>query len=152
MYGINSRLGREEFSKINAACVCYLKIVSKAVMYSGDSYEQMGWAVFMAGGSLANIPAMGDAGLVAAASAMKPVDGPSKEQYTLANAGNGYIVYSNGSDVQVDLTNVAGSFKVKWFDAGNGQVIGKEQKIKGGKVVTLKNAKQGSVVAWLKKA
>jgi hypothetical protein len=127
------------------------KFAGKAVIYSGDSYENMGWAVFMAGGSLANIPAMGDAGFVAAASAMKPVDGPSKEQYTLANAGNGYIVYSNGSDVQVDLTNASGSFKVKWFNAGNGQAIGKEEKIKGGKLVTLKNPKQGSVVAWIRK-
>jgi hypothetical protein len=128
------------------------KFAGKAVIYSGDSYENMGWAVFMAGGSLANIPAMGDAGFVTAASAMKPVDGPSKEQYTLANAGNGYIVYSNGSDVQVDLTKVSGSFKVKWFNAGNGQVVAKEQKVKGGKLITLKNPKQGSVVAWIRKA
>jgi hypothetical protein len=105
----------------------------------------------MAGGSLANIPAIADAGFVTAASTMKPVDGPSKEQYTLANAGNGYIVYSNGSDVQVDLTNAPGNFKVKWFDGGKGQVIGKEEKVKGGKIITLKSAQPGTVVAWIKK-
>ncbi|OQP59816.1 DUF6298 domain-containing protein [Niastella populi] len=127
------------------------RFAGKAVMYSGDNYDNFGWAVFMAGGSLANIPVMGDAAFVSAAAGMKPVDGPSKEQYTLANAGNGYIVYGNG-DLQLDLTGAAGSFKVKWFDAGNGQVIGKEEKIKGGKVVTLKNTKGGSVVAWIRKA
>jgi hypothetical protein len=127
------------------------KFAGKAVMYSGDSYDNLGWAVFMAGGSLANIPAMADAGFVAAASGMKPVDGPSKEQYTLANAGNSYIIYSNGSDVQVDLTNAPGSFKVKWFDAGKGQVIGKEQRVKGGKVVALKCPQSGSVVVWIRR-
>ena len=121
------------------------------MIYSGDSYDHMGWAVFMAGGSLANIPAMADAGFVTAASGMKPVDGPSKEQYTLANAGNGYIVYSNGSDVQVDLTNSPAGFKVKWFDADKGEIIGKEEKVKGGKVVTLKSPKSGSIVAWIRK-
>jgi len=128
------------------------KYAGKAVMYSGDSYDNMGWAVFMAGGSLANIPAMADAGFVTAASAMKPVDGTSKEQYTLANAGNGYIIYSNGSDVQVDLTNAPAGFKVKWFDAGKGEIIGKEEKVKGGKVVTLKSPRQGPVVVWIRKA
>jgi hypothetical protein len=41
---------------------------------------------------------------------------------------------------------------VKWFDINNGQVIGKEEKIKGGKVVALKSGKQGNVVAWVRKA
>jgi hypothetical protein len=72
-------------------------------------------------------------------------------QYTLANAGNGYIVYGNG-DLQVDLTNAAGTFKVKWFNTANGEQIGKEEKIKSGKVVSLKNAKGGNVVAWVRKA
>jgi hypothetical protein len=125
------------------------KFAGKAVIYSGDSYDNYGWAVFMAGGSLASIPVMADAGFAAAASAMKPVDGVNKEQYTLANAGNGYIVYGHG-DLQLDLTNVPGNFKVKWFNAGNGQVIGKEEKIKGGKLITLKG-REGNVVAWIRK-
>ncbi|OQP66408.1 pectate lyase [Niastella vici] len=126
------------------------KFTGKAVIYSGDSYDNLGWAVFMAGGSLANIPVMADAAFVTAAATMKPVDG-FKDQYTLANAGNGYIVYGKG-DVQVDLTNVPASFKVKWFDAATGQLIGKEEKVKGGKPVTLKSGKEGTVVAWIRKA
>ena len=127
------------------------KFPGKAIMYSGDSYDQFGWAVFMAGGSLAGIPAISDAAFASAAGNMKPVDGPSKEQYTLANAGNGYIVYGNG-DLQVDLTNITGTCKVKWFNTGNGQQTGKVEKIKGGKIVSLKNANGGNVVAWIRKA
>jgi hypothetical protein len=113
----------------------------------------MGWAVFMAGGSLASIPLMADAEFTKAAAAMKPLDGTFKEQYTLANAGNGYIVYGNGNnDLQLDLTNVSGTFRVKWFDINNGQMIGKEEKIKGGKVVALKSVKQGNAVVWIRKA
>ncbi len=32
------------------------KFAGKAVIYSGDSYDNLGWAVFMAGGSLAKHP------------------------------------------------------------------------------------------------
>jgi hypothetical protein len=127
------------------------KFAGKAVMYSGDSYDDLGWAVFMAGGSLANIPVLADAGFVTAAAAMKPLDGAFKEQYTLANTGNGYIIYGNGNNLQLDLTNAPGTFRVKWFDAANGQVIGKEEKVKGGKVVALKSVKEGNVVAWVRK-
>jgi hypothetical protein len=129
------------------------KFPGKAIMYSGDSYENFGWASFMAGGSLANIPVMADGAFITAAAAMRPVDSSSsKGQYTLADAGKGYIIYSNHSDnIQIDLTNAAGTFKVKWFDAGNGSALGKEEKIKGGKTVTLKNAKQGSVVVWIRR-
>ncbi|WP_205510080.1 DUF6298 domain-containing protein [Longitalea arenae] len=126
------------------------KYSSKAVIYSGDSYDSYGWAVFMAGGSLAAIPEMADAGFLAAAATMKPVDNLNKEQYTLANPGNGYILYGQG-DLQIDLTGVPGSYKVKWFDTRNGQLSGKEEKIKGGKLVTLK-AREGNVVAWIRKA
>jgi hypothetical protein len=94
---------------------------------------------------------MADAGFVTAAAAMKPLDGTFKDQYTLANAGNGYIMYGNGNNLQVDLTNVPGNFRVKWFNAGNGQVIGKEEKVKGGKLVSLKGVKEGSVVVWIRK-
>ena len=129
------------------------KYTGKAVIYSGDSYDNMGWAVFMAGGSLAGIPLMADAEFITAAAAMKPLDTSFKEQYTLANAGNGYIVYGNGNnDLQLDLTNVTGTFRVKWFNSNNGQMIGKEEKIKGGKVVALKSGRQGSVVVWIRKA
>jgi hypothetical protein len=106
----------------------------------------------MAGGSLANIPVIADGGFVTAASVMKPVDSSSKGQYTLADAGKGSIVYSNTPDnIQIDLTNAAGTFRVKWFDPNTGSVLGKEEKVKGGKTVTLKNAKKGSVVVWIRK-
>jgi len=127
------------------------KFPGKAVMYSADAYDRFGWASFMAGGSLANIPVIADGGFISAASAMKPVDS-IKGQYTLADAGKGYIIYSNTPDnIQIDLTNAPGTFRVKWFDPGNGSVLGKEEKVKGGKPVTLKNAKHGSVVVWIRK-
>lgn len=128
------------------------KFPDKAVMYSADNYDNFGWASFMAGGSLAAIPSMADAGFVTAASAMKPVDASFKEQYMLADAGKGYIIYSNNPDgIQVDLTKAPGTFHVKFFDPANGSVSGKEEKIKGGKIVSLKNAKHGSVVLWIRK-
>src|SRR5581483_12356661 len=108
----------------------------------GDDYDHMGWAAFMAGGSMAVIPSVADAGFITAASAMKPVDAPNKDQYTLADAGKGYIIYSNAATITIDLTGVAGTFKVKYIEPNTGALIGKEEKIKGGKPVSLKNVKQ----------
>jgi hypothetical protein len=48
-----------------------LKYPGKAVIYSGDGADQFGWAAFMGGGSMANIPHM-DAAFLASASIMKP--------------------------------------------------------------------------------
>jgi hypothetical protein len=128
------------------------KFAGKAVMYSGDNYDNLAWAAFMAGGSLAAIPAIADPGFVTAAAAMKPVDSPNKELYTLAEAGKGYIVFSSGADtVPVDVTSLTGTCKVKWIDPATGALIGKEDKIKGGKLVSLKKVKQGNVVVWISK-
>ncbi|TDX01381.1 DUF6298 domain-containing protein [Dinghuibacter silviterrae] len=46
----------------------------KAVMYSAEGCDTFGWAVFMAGGSLANIPVVADPQFLRAAALMRPLD------------------------------------------------------------------------------
>src|SRR4030095_2304872 len=48
---------RTSFEQVYRAVSEYKqKFPTKAVIYSGDSYDQFGWAVLMAGGSLATLP------------------------------------------------------------------------------------------------
>jgi hypothetical protein len=125
------------------------KAPGKAVIYSNDTNDNSAWAVLLAGGSLANIPAVADATFSSSIATMIPVNSPATDLYTLAHENKGYLVYSNTGEVQVDLSKATGAFKVKWIDPANGQLIGKEEKVSGGKVVTLKSSKSGNVVVWL---
>jgi hypothetical protein len=129
------------------------KYPGKAVVYSADGNDQNGWAAFMAGGSLVNIPAIAYPEFLSAASAMQPVDLLNqKGQWMLENLGRGYIVYSDGSEpVKLDLTKFPGSFTVQWIDPKDGHAISKEEKVKGGTIITLKNPHAEAGVAWVSK-
>ena len=69
------------------------KFPAKAVVYSGDSYPEFGMAVFMAGGSLASLPANADIEILKAAVGMKPIASSNKNEYILSN-GKNCIVYN----------------------------------------------------------
>jgi hypothetical protein len=120
------------------------KFPNKAVVYSGDGSDQYGWAVFMAGGSLAALPVI-DQQFLSAASAMKPVAAVS-QQYTLAN-DKGYIVYSNASSIKLNLKNTS-TYKVNWVNPRNG-TMKEGGDVTGGKEIELSNPQQGAVVLWL---
>jgi Family of unknown function (DUF6298) len=70
------------------------KYPTKAVMYSGDSYEQFGLAVFMAGGSLPVLSTEVNKDLLRAAVGMKPVVSANKNEYILSD-GKSSIVYNS---------------------------------------------------------
>lgn len=120
---------------------------TKAVMYSGESYDQFGWAVFMAGGSLATLPKMDEA-FLKDASAMKPVyESATKGMYALKGE-KGQIVYSENGEVMMDLKEKA-SYVVRYINPKNGEVI-KEETKKGAKNVKLKES--SPVVVWVSEA
>jgi hypothetical protein len=128
------------------------KFPGKAVMYSNDSYDQLGWAIFMAGGSLANLPAISHSRFLADASTMLPVTLPGQTvgQYILGNPETGFIVYNDSpSEVKVDLTNVKGSFKTRYINPRTGQISKEEVSVKSGGVANLKASEAGYSVVWL---
>lgn len=65
----------------------------KAVVYSGDNYPEYGLAAFMAGGSLAELPAGADKDLLKAATGMKPVPSNKSDEYVLSD-GRKSIIYN----------------------------------------------------------
>jgi hypothetical protein len=65
----------------------------KAVMYSGDNYPDFGMAAFMAGGSLAVLPASIDKSLLRIAVGMKPVPSAKSNELILSD-GKKHIIYN----------------------------------------------------------
>jgi len=127
------------------------KYPKKAVIYSGDSFDAFGWAAFMAGGSLANLPpVIIYPGFFISASGMLPLNSSNQDgQFLLSNQQNEYIIYfQKPGTIKVDLNKAPGSFIVRWIDSATGAILQKEEKISGGKFIELEAPKQGSV-AWV---
>lgn len=119
----------------------------KAVIYSGEGTE-FGWAVFMAGGSLANIPLLPKQFLADAATA-NPVTLPAVGQYGLVKEGRVYIVYNTSSaPIQITVPNEKQWYWVRWINTKNGQLIQKEQKLKGNDLKNIQTP-QSNVVLWV---
>ncbi len=138
---------RSSFEQVYRAVSEYKqRFPEKAVTYSGDSYDQYGWAVFMAGGSMASLPALPNQ-FLADASSMKIVASNAKKQWRLSNE-KGYIVYSeNAEPIPLNLPN--GDCTVNWIDPKTGKATLVESKIEWGKVKNLSFQGQGPVVLWV---
>ncbi|MEN8230007.1 MAG: DUF6298 domain-containing protein [Bacteroidota bacterium] len=68
---------------------------------------------------------------------MKPEPDLASSTYCIADKGNEYLIYlPEGQQVVVNLENVAGSFKVEWFDPGKGEIL-ESGSIDGGSKLTL---------------
>jgi hypothetical protein len=129
------------------------KFPDKAVIYSGDNYDTYGWAVFMAGGSLACIPVVENPQFVKDASTMKVSELPGNpaDQWALANDGKGYIVYNSSKNpVKIDLIKNDCNYLVRFIDPANGHLLKNEDKIKGGKIVEI-NHQGGAIIVWISK-
>ncbi|WPQ65253.1 DUF6298 domain-containing protein [Chitinophaga sancti] len=117
------------------------KYPEKAVIYSADSYDRFGWAVLMAGGSLADIPVIEVPGFLIAAADMQPVDMPCV--MALKNTANEYIIYCNTTtEITVDA-GVKGT--ARWIDAKDGHLISNK------KISSFKfhNPQQSPAVLWI---
>ena len=128
------------------------KYPEKAVIYSGDGFDRFGWAAFIAGGSLPNLPAGVNTKLLADASSMKMVElnGNPKDQWALGNAAKGFIIYSNTATVVTPAVDANANYEVNWIDPKTGNTIS-TAKQKGAKLTSLQSPANGAVVLWLKR-
>jgi hypothetical protein len=131
---------RPSFEQVYRAVKEYkTKYPAKAVIYSAEG-ENFGWAVFIAGGSLPNIPAVSDSKFLEAASSMTP----ATTNYLLAGP-NGYILYATGN---IPIDPAPGNYRVHRIHP-DGQIEKNTTKIKGGQTTTLES--QGTTIFWLEK-
>ncbi|MEO5683069.1 MAG: DUF6298 domain-containing protein [Chitinophagaceae bacterium] len=140
---------KTSFEQVYRAVIEYrAKYPSKAVVYSGDSYPEFAWAVFMAGGSLPALPAGLDKKFLTAAAGMKAVSETGK--YTLAGS-NGVIAYAvNEPSLQLDLTGINGNLKLRFINVKDGSVTDNNVVIQGGKKVAIDMPANTGIV-WLMK-
>ncbi|WP_198424772.1 DUF6298 domain-containing protein [Spirosoma endbachense] len=131
------------------------KYPEKSVTYAADSYESMGWAVLMAGGSMPTIPLIADPQFLTDAAQMQPLDltQTAPNQWILGAEKTGYILYNESPNpVQLDLTKAVGSFSVSYVNPKTGRITKSKEVVKGGGMVSLKNQSTDAEVIWVKKS
>lgn len=156
------KVGKVSFGSVYNAVLEYKKkYPEKAVIYNANGAEQHAWAVLLAGGSVSAVPALPKA-LLEAVSSLEPVDlnaqiggkGAPQEngRYMLAKAGEGLLIYQEGNaNVQADLTQFNGNYQMQRIDARTGAALGKPEKMKGGKMVSLASKGAEPVIYWFSK-
>jgi len=111
---------RPSFEQVYRAVSEYRRAYpSKAVIYTAEGCDNFGWAVFMGGGSLANIP-VNDSKFLTAAARMMPVELPGgpKGVYALGDNKGSYIVYVAAGSEEPKLGGT-----VQRIDPGNGAKV-----------------------------
>lgn len=125
----------------------------KVVLYSAQGYDQLGWAVLMAGGSLPAIPPVQSNHFLKDVSVMKPLDKENTPfQWVIGHPRTGFIVFSKSTgSIHLDLINSKGVFHTRWIDPDDGRLIKEDKKVSGGRVTEFKRPQLGNVVLWLSK-
>lgn len=130
----------------------------KAVMYSADNAAQLGWASFMAGGSLPDLPAALSPSFLSAATDMRPIDLneiPDKADNAacgLRSDKGDYIIYvQKGHQAALLDKDLKKRYQVTLIDPGTGQIKTGDlgNRTTAAKALQLA-ASGGDTVFWLK--
>ncbi|MFC4400121.1 DUF6298 domain-containing protein [Mariniflexile soesokkakense] len=145
--------GETSFDQIYRAVNEYrIKYPYKAVVYSQRGARYSNWATFMAGGSLASMPSINNEAFFKDAlkmeSYIEEVEG--NKNYILGKQGLGYIVFSENSEIVIDLKSDSNSYKLDWINPTTGELIKTKSKV-GKAIANLKAPIEGAVVAWIHK-
>ena len=149
------KTGKRSFEQVYRAVSEYrAKYPGKAVTYSEGNNSGFGWAVFMAGGSLAALNNSIPDVISIAASSMLPV-GKSKAQqntWALENKREGLIIYSKSNEkIDVDLKDYKGEYIARFLNPETGGWLDKPEILKGNKCVKFDNPIAGDIVIWINK-
>lgn len=148
------KTGKETEAQIYRALREYrTEFPNKAVLYSTNAAPRFGWAVLMAGGSLASLTNIEAPDFYQALVNMKVDESltPSSKYWTLKNEGKAYLYYlKETSKVEVDLSNYKGKFDAFWIDINNGKVLAKTT-IKGHSKQILASPNKGKSALFIKK-
>jgi hypothetical protein len=145
--------GKTSFAQVYRAVREYRqRYPDKAVLFSADLSDDLAWAVFMAGGSLAGIPQIAAPGFLTSATSMQPLDEPHSPDgpWTLGNARKEFIVYSrSASSLTLDLDTGANPMTVYWIDPKSGLLSGRQRLDRGTGSAEMKGPTSGPVVVWV---
>lgn len=144
---------KTSFEKVYQATLTYKeKYPDKAVIYSANGSENNGWAVFMAGGSLAAIPTNLPVKFLSAAKNMRPLPSEKKGVYILQKDINEQIIYIDGQrEIDLDLAGQQGSYIMSYINTTTGEVT-RESKVDGGEKQTIQLQDTNPSIVWLHRA
>ena len=143
--------GKRSFEQVYRAVSEYKSAhPQKAVMYSEGQYTSYGWAVFMAGGSLAAIPSVEATGLLKSASSMYLVENPEAGVYQMQNGQGESIIYLDGEQAtELGFQLKKGSYNLYQIDPQTGKLVGEGSKLSGIKPIRIENKSKKPQVFWL---
>lgn len=118
--------------------------------YSEEENNDLGWAVFMAGGSLGPIPGT-DPEFLQAAAGMSPakLEGEPPNVWAIQDEQN-MILYSRLNQT-IPLKLDDGVYYARFINPKTGQFIEKQTKLNGGKNVTLELPFSDNLIIWINK-
>ncbi|MDR1666483.1 MAG: glycoside hydrolase family 55 protein [Bacteroidales bacterium] len=127
------------------------KYPEKAIVYNFMRTPAKAWVIYLAGGSLCDLPAVADIRFYRDAAQMSPMETVTVQgkHWGMGKPSVGYVVYAASGKVTLDLATDKTAYTVRWMNA-KGEFTGKNVKISGGKSVTLDNPVEGNAaVVWL---
>lgn len=120
----------------------------KAVVYHSNSYPEQAWPVFMAGGSMANVPRVAHPDFYKEASGMHAT--LQGETWRLTGKEAAIFYHVEQTPLVTDLPAWKGNYKAYHIDPKTGAILASE-KVKTGQNVTIKNIKNAPEVIWITK-
>jgi hypothetical protein len=146
------KTGKVDFNSVYEAVAGYRqKYPDKAVLYSGNGAQEHGWAVLMAGGSIADIPVISDSTFKKKLPSMylTKVIQPG-QTYQLADPGNALLVYHRGiQPVHIDLPEFKSSVQVRRINGKTGLVEKKARVFKAQSGIHVDSASDEEVILWI---
>ncbi|MDN3668207.1 DUF6298 domain-containing protein [Echinicola jeungdonensis] len=129
------------------------KYPEKAIVYSRRGVPFKDWAVFIGGGSLAELPEIQEERFFRDAAIMKPLTSKNLDSslYVLGQKGTGYVLFLQNGELKIDLTDDQNRYTLKWIDPTSGEITEMKKEVKGGMLHTLAATMEVPVVAWLVK-
>lgn len=146
--------GNISFESVYRAVTEYRnKYPEKAVIYTSSQNNDVAWAIFMAGGSMAPVPRPNVTEFLKSAATMSPVNIKKSEGlFELSNRDGEKIIYCAGNvPINIDLTSKNGSFTPIWINPKICTIVSTEKKIKGGEKYILNKTQNDALLLWLKK-
>ncbi len=128
------------------------KFPEKVVTYSTNAAPRFGWAVLMAGGSLANIPEIDLPEFYQDLSAMKPSNKSYQDDVWALKNNNGSLLFylKKADNVDVDLSGFNGKYEGYWINASNGKLLSTIQ-LKGDSTTTATSPNGKKAILYIQK-
>lgn len=124
------------------------KFPDKAVLYHADGYPEQAWAVFMAGGSMANVPKVAHPDFYREASRMQVK--PEQDHWVLEGSESLIAYFSGQGEFRVDLSSRKGNYNAYHIHATTGAIVATER-IRAGQYIKFNRNSNTPEIIWITK-